>query len=85
MLIDVMSSCHPLFLPQEEEASIAVTGKGGEQTKMDVYWTRENLSNIDHVCRFYYMNKGTCTLFFVALTLHTIQYCKVLYFRGFYI
>ncbi|XP_069133013.1 ATP-dependent RNA helicase dhx29-like isoform X2 [Argopecten irradians] len=37
----------PEQLVQEEQANLAVTGKGGEQTRVDVYWTKENVSKID--------------------------------------
>ncbi|XP_060072709.1 ATP-dependent RNA helicase DHX29-like isoform X2 [Ylistrum balloti] len=37
----------PEQLVKEEQANLAVTGKGGEQTHVDVYWTKENVSKID--------------------------------------
>ncbi|OWF52378.1 ATP-dependent RNA helicase Dhx29 [Mizuhopecten yessoensis] len=37
----------PEQLVKEEQANLAVTGKGGEQTRVDVYWTKENVSKID--------------------------------------
>ncbi|KAK3103438.1 hypothetical protein FSP39_019253 [Pinctada imbricata] len=37
----------PEQLIKEEHSSISVTGRGGEQTKTDVYWTTQNISRID--------------------------------------
>ncbi|XP_050404542.1 ATP-dependent RNA helicase dhx29 [Patella vulgata] len=37
----------PSQLVQEESANVEVTVQGGESTKMDVHWTKENISRID--------------------------------------
>ncbi|ESO82989.1 hypothetical protein LOTGIDRAFT_134281, partial [Lottia gigantea] len=45
---DSKYSYNPNQLVQIESASLEVTVKGGESTKMGVNWTKENISKIDH-------------------------------------
>ena len=35
------------FFIQEESASLSVTGKGGDQSKLDVHWTKEDIAQLD--------------------------------------
>lgn len=58
--------CYGTF--QEEQASLTVTGKGGEQVKVEVDWTKENVAKIDRVSGFtssiimvykYYIHQST--------------------------
>jgi len=37
------------FYCQEESTSLQVTGKGGNQSQMEVFWTKDDVSSIDMV------------------------------------
>lgn len=38
-----------IFDLQEETATVQVTEKGGNQSQMDVFWTKDDLKEIDQV------------------------------------